>query len=114
MARKLTSAFKVAIVTAAASAVFFTIFGGLTYGYTLPTILFLSSLGAILGAIGAPHIEPKAFSHPITWQVCFSILGCLLIAFSFQAGPEGYALATIIGGLLGYAAPTWVKHIQGP
>ena len=114
MARKLTSALKVAIVAAAVSAIFFAIFGGLTYGYTLSNILLFSALGAILGAIGAPHIEPKAFSHPITWQVCFSILGCLLIAFYLQAGPEGYALATIIGCLLGYAAPTWVKHIQSP
>ena len=40
MARKLTSALKVAIVVAAASAIFFAIFGGLTYGYTLSNILF--------------------------------------------------------------------------
>jgi hypothetical protein len=114
MARKLTFALKIAIVTVTACALVFAIVGGASYGYTVSNVLFFSAFGAILGAIGAPYIEPKAFSHPIFWQVSFSIVGGLLIALYLQVGPEGYALATIVGAILGYTAPIWVKHVQGP
>ncbi|GGM19729.1 hypothetical protein ACFQDN_25050 [Pseudomonas asuensis] len=114
MARKLTSGLKIAIVIAIGCAIIFAILGGVNYGYTLSNAILFAAFGVVLGAIGAPLIEPKAFSYPISWQVFFSILSCLLIAFHLQVGPEGYALATIFGAVLGYTAPIWVKHVQGP
>jgi uncharacterized membrane protein YjjB (DUF3815 family) len=48
------------------------------------------------------------------WQVIFAVMGCVLLAVMFDAKPEGYALAVVIGIALGYLAPYWIKHIQGP
>lgn len=95
-------------------AVVFVVFGGLQYGYSGRNIVFFGVAGIILGAIGAPELEPKAFRYPMLWQILFSIVGCSLFAFAIQASPEGYGLAVTAGLLLGYLAPSWTKHIQGP
>ena len=95
-------------------AVIFVVFGGLQYGYSGRNIVFFGVTGVILGAIGAPELEPKAFRYPSLWQMFFSIVGCSLFAFAIQAPAEGYGLAVTVGLLLGYLAPYWIKHIQGP
>jgi len=108
------SGLTLAIVVAVVLALVFVIFGGLAHGYSLRNIAFLASVGAVFGAIGAPYIEPKAFRYPTLWQMFFSVLGCALLAMYLQAGAEGYALAIVAGVILGYLAPFWVKHFQGP
>ena len=95
-------------------AVIFVVFGGLQYGYSGRNIVFFGVVGVILGAIGAPELEPKAFRYPALWQIFFAIIGCTLLAFAIHAPPEGYGLAVTAGLLLGYLAPYWIKHIQGP
>ena len=80
----------------------------------MANILFLGGAGAILGSIGAPELEPKAFRYPMLWQVIFAVVGCVFLAVMFVAKPEGYALAVVIGIALGYLAPYWIKHIQAP
>jgi len=114
MARSPAPAFAIALLVAVACAIGFAIFGGLSHGFTTQNIAGFAAFGATLGAIAAPYIEPKAFKRPIAWQVCCSVIGCLLVALYVHAGPEGYALAVIIGVILGYTAPFWVKHIQAP
>lgn len=95
-------------------AVIFIVFGGLQYGYSGRNIIFFGVTGIILGAIGAPVLEPKAFRYPTLWHIFFSIGGCLLLAFATHAPPEGYGLGVATGLLLGYFAPYWIKHIQVP
>lgn len=114
MARSTPPASAIALLVATACAVVFAIFGGLSHGFTLQSVAGFAAFGATLGSIAAPYIEPKAFRYPITWQVCCSVIGCLLVALYVHAGPEGYALAVIVGVILGYTAPFWIKHIQAP
>ncbi|THG80077.1 hypothetical protein E5198_14000 [Pseudomonas sp. A-1] len=114
MARSKTPAFAIALLVATACAVVFAIFGGLSNGFTPKNIAGFAAFGAIIGAVAAPYIEPESFKYPITWQVCCSVLGCLLVALYLRAGLEGYALAAMVGVILGYTAPYWVKHIQAP
>jgi tryptophan-rich sensory protein len=106
------------LIAAAFLSVFFSLIfvicGGFRLGFSLANILFLGGAGAILGLIGAPELEPKAFRYPMLWQVIFAVMGCVLLAVMFDAKPEGYALAVVIGIALGYLAPYWIKHIQGP
>ena len=109
-----TPAFAISFIVTVACAVIFAIFGGLSHGFTPQYIAGFAAFGAILGTVAAPYIEPKAFKHPIAWQVCCSIIGCLLVALYLHAGPEGYALAVIAGVIIGYTAPSWIRHIQTP
>jgi hypothetical protein len=105
---------KVALFASAAFAVLFVMFGGFSSGYSLRSVTILAVSGALIGLIAAPELEPAAFPSPLAWQMFFSILGCLLVAFHLKAGPAGYATAVIIGGLLGYFARYWIKHINVP
>jgi hypothetical protein len=114
MPRTNIAGFKLVFVIAAAFALVFVIFGGLVDGYSLRSITLLASAGAVISAIGAPDIEPKAFRYPTLWQMFFSVLGCTLLALYREAGAQGYALAIVAGIILGYLAPYWVKHFQGP
>lgn len=114
MPRTISSGLKLATVVSACFAIIFVVFGGFKLGYTLPNIALLSISGAVFGAIGAPHIEPKAFRYPILWQMFFSVVGCILVAVFLQASFEGYVLAVVVGCIAGYLAPYWVPHIQAP
>jgi len=92
----------------------FALFGGMRYGYSMSSVAWLALSGAILGAIGAPEIEPKAFRYPALWQIAFAVAGCTVLAAGLEAPPEGYLLAVLVGVILGYLAPYWIKQIQAP
>lgn len=95
-------------------ATFFILFGGLASGYSLQNVIFLGSAGFFVGAIGAPEIEPKLFRFPRLWQICFSVLACVLVAVHLQVGALGYSIAVVVGLILGYLAPFWIDHIHIP
>jgi hypothetical protein len=93
-------------------AIVLVIFRGWESGYSPKSVGFLAIAGILLGAIAAPEIEPRAFRYPALWQVLFAVIGCALVAFVWDAPAEGYLLAIVGGGVLGYAAPMWIKHIN--
>jgi hypothetical protein len=105
---------KLAIVVSLIFAIISIVFGGLGNGFTMRTVILYGVMGAFLGAVGAPEIEPKYFRYPTIWQVFFSIVGCSLFAFSMHAPLEGYVAAVLIGGFLGFTAHYWVKHVSFP
>ena len=105
---------KLALIVSLIFAVIGIVFGGLTYGFTFRTVIVYGLFGALLGAISAPELEPKYFQYPMIWQVISSIMGCLLFAYGIHASSEGYVLALLVGGFLGYTAHFWVKHVVFP
>ena len=105
---------KVALFASIGLAILFVAFGGFSTGYTLRSVGLLATAGALLGAIAAPDLEPKAFRFPELWQMFFAILGGILIALSLNAGPIGYAIAVVVGGILGFFAKYWTKYIDVP
>jgi hypothetical protein len=105
---------KVVVFASVGFGILFVVFGGFSFGYTLRSVILLGVAGVLLGLIAAPDLEPAAFRFPILWQMFFSILGSLLVAFQVGAQPLGYAIAIVIGALLGYFARYWTKHINVP
>ena len=95
-------------------AAIFVIFGGMTMGYSIESMSWLAAAGALLGAMSAPELEPRAFRFPAIWQISFAVLGCVILARALNAPIEGDLLAVPVGIILGYLAPYWVKHIQAP
>jgi hypothetical protein len=93
---------KIAVFTSGLGAVLFAALGGLSTGYSLRSIALLALAGGLLGAIAAPDIEPAAFRYATLWQMLFSLVGCLLIAVHFSAGPIGYLIAVVVGVVLGF------------
>ena len=106
--------FKVIIFTSLIFSAAFAIFGGFSYGYSLKNEIYLLLAGAIIGLIAAPEIEPKLFKYPALWQVTFSIIGFIILAYSLSSSLTGYGLAVIAGIVIGWLAPYWVKHINAP
>lgn len=95
-----------ALLFAVASAVFY--FGD---WYRL---IAVACIGAFVGLVTAPEFEPKAFSRPRLVQ---SISG--LFAGAIAGIVAGFSmnivLATgIVGLLVGWLTPVWVKHVQIP
>jgi hypothetical protein len=105
---------KVAAIVSLVLAAVFIVFGGVSHGYSLKSVLALGVSGAFIGAIAAPEFEPKAFPYPVLWQVCVTVVGFLAAAVYFDAGTDGFALAVVGGVVVGYLAPYWINHIDVP
>lgn len=114
MAKPLGSGITIAVIAAVVMGGLFAVFGGLAHGYTLRNIGLLFSSGALIGAMSGPELEPKAFRFPTLWQVITCAFGFIAGAIYFRASPEGVALAALVGIILGYLAPYWLKHVQIP
>jgi hypothetical protein len=115
MAREKPAAgWKVALFASGAFAILFVAIGGISTGYSLRNIVVLALVGALLGAIAAPELEPKAFPHAIVWQMFFGILGGLLMAYRSGFGPLGYSLSILGGAAAGYFARYWTPYINPP
>ena len=111
---KRMSGWAVAALCAVGFAILFVALGGISHGYSPRSVAFLAVSGFLLGAIAAPELEPKAFRHPAVWQVFFGALGGVVLCAAMSLSAEANVAGAIIGGLLGFLAPYWVKHLQVP
>lgn len=108
------SSTKFAIALCAAFSAVGMLFGGLANEFETRALVVYGFIGAFLGAVGAPEVEPKYFKYPAIWQVTFATFGCVLFAHSVAASYEGYLVAVLIGIILGYTAPFWIKYVVFP
>jgi len=104
----------VAIFASVVLAILFAVFGGISTGYSLRSIANWAIAGALLGAIAAPDLEPRAFPNATLWQMSFAIIGSVWLAFLVRATPVGYFIAVVAGSVLGYFARYWTKYIDVP
>jgi hypothetical protein len=77
-------------------------------------LIVLGVGGVLLGAIGAPEIEPRAFRRPVLWQTGCGVVGGVLTAVAFGASVPELILGAVIGGFLGALARYWIGHVQLP
>ena len=76
------------------------------------TSLVGASFGSYVGFAVLPHLAPKTYrSRP---GVCAAIAAVStgVISAAYGLSPGLSILLTLAAGLLGYAAPWWVKHVQ--
>lgn len=92
----------------------FVVLGGLSVGYSLPGAVMLAVTGAAIGALAAPEIVPKQFRRPAMWQVGSGVVASIPVAVVLAPTLEGFALAALIGGLVGYVVPYWIHRITLP
>lgn len=92
----------------------FVLLGGLAHGYAPRSVACLAVAGLLLGAIAAPEIEPKVFRFPAVWQILFGALAGIAVVSSRQPSTSTVLAGAMIGGVLGFFAPYWIKHIQVP
>ncbi len=74
-------------------------------------LALLSSTGVFVGLVAAPSIEPKVFKHVWAYELLFGALAGTMLGLLYGAGAEAVGVGTLLGGLLGYLAPYWIKHV---
>jgi hypothetical protein len=57
-----------------------------------------------------PEIEPRSIRSPALWQMAWGASGGVLMAFVLQPSPLGFAAGGLIGVVLGFLAPYWLKY----
>lgn len=77
-------------------------------------LILVFGIGVFVGLVGAPEIEPKAFKKAWLLQLVSGVLAGVLVSLAFNLSTEATAVAALLGGLLGWSAPFWVKYIPIP
>ena len=75
-------------------------------------IVFL--VGLFVGALAFPELNPKCCKYPTLYQISVGAVAGFLGGFAFNATIETSVSIAIIGGLLGFTAPYWLKHAPIP
>jgi len=107
-------ALKVAVLCALGGAI---LFGGIALLFSGGDVfsgVAAAVLGLVLGLLAAPEFEPKAFRHAALYQGACGAAAGGLIGGWLTASIETGLLAAGIGALLGWLAPRWLHHVQGP
>jgi len=77
-------------------------------------LAFVASAGILVGVVAAPSIEPKAFRHAWAYELVFGSLAGAVLGWVLFSRVEVIGIGALMGGMLGYLAPYWVKHVQTP
>lgn len=79
-----------------------------------PRLIAVIVIGLFLGLLAAPSIEPKAFKHAWAYELLSGAMSGALIGLIFIASGEAVLVGALVGGVLGYLAPYWIKHAPIP
>ena len=107
-------ALKISIISSFSFAIFFAIFSVVFYfgDWTRLTVVLFP--GFFIGLVAAPEIEPEAFKNPWLLQLLSGLVAGLITGLFFDLNSINLLTTTLAGGLLGWSAPFWVKHIGVP
>lgn len=111
---KVMEALKISIISSFGFAIFFAIFSVFFYFGDWTRLWIVFFLGFFIGLVAAPEIEPKAFKMPWMLQLFSGLVAGLIAGLFFDLNPTYIVMVTLLGGLLGWLAPFWVKHIGVP
>jgi len=71
-------------------------------------------LGAFIGLVGAPEIEPEAFKKAWLFQLISGVVSGGLVGLLLGLSSVNILAAVVVGGILGWSAPFWAKHVPIP
>ena len=107
-------ALKVSVICGLGGALIFAAFSLVFYFGEWARLALVFVMGLFIGLIAAPELEPKAFKMAWLYQLGSGVVAGLLVGLAFNLGAETIMLTTLLGGLLGWSAPFWVKHVPIP
>jgi len=95
---------------------------GLTFGSVSLLFYFgdwsrfvlVSVFGFSVGAIAAPEIDASLFKNGWAFQILGGLLGGASFSLFVTTDMQMVFAVAILGGLIGWLGPFWVKHIQVP
>jgi hypothetical protein len=107
-------ALKVSAICSFGFALLFAAFSLVFYFGDWPRLGFVFFTGLFVGLVAAPEIEPKAFKRAWLFQLGSGVASGVLVTLAFHLSAEAITLGALIGGLLGWSAPFWAKHVPIP
>jgi len=107
-------ALKAVLICTIGVAFLFSLFSLVFYFGDWTRLAILFFMGAFLGLIGAPELEPKAFKSPWLFQLIGGAVSGAISGLLLSASIEATFVLTLIGGVLGWLAPYWLKHAPIP
>jgi uncharacterized membrane protein YeaQ/YmgE (transglycosylase-associated protein family) len=70
--------------------------------------------GLFVGILAAPELEPKKFKLGWLLQISAGAMVGALAGLFFNLSIDLVFSCSVIGGFVGWLAPSWVKHVQIP
>ena len=77
-------------------------------------LFFVAIFGIFVGLLAAPEIDRKEFSYPCLFQIINGAIAGFIVGSHLSSNTEIIILSVIIGGVFGWSAPFWLKHVQIP
>jgi uncharacterized membrane protein YjjP (DUF1212 family) len=108
------SALKIATLSSLGFALVFGAFSLMLYFGDWTRLGFVFFMGLFIGLMAAPEIEPKAFKRAWMIQVGSGMVSAVLLALAFQLDADLMLPMALLGGLLGWFAPLWLRHVPIP
>ena len=71
-------------------------------------------MGVFVGLLVAPEFKPKLYKNIALFQIFCGAIAGLLATLAFVPSAESAILGLLSGGLLGWLAPYWLKHMPIP
>ena len=105
---------KISILSSLSFSAIFSAVSLLFYFGDWERLFFVAIFGIFVGLLAAPEFDKKEFSYPCLFQVINGAISGLIVGNHFSSNTETIILSVIFGGILGWSAPFWLKHIQIP
>jgi len=84
------------------------------YPDDIKRITFVFFAGLFVGLVAAPEIKPKLYRNVAFFQTASGALGGVLAAIAFHPKTDVAIFGFLLGGILGWLGPYWLKHITLP
>ncbi len=107
-------ALKVSLLCGLGGAVLFGVLGLIAGKGDWTAPVAAAIIGLLLGLIAAPEFEPKAFKRAALHQFLCGALAAGLAGAWLTGSLATGAMLALIGGAIGWLAPWWLRHVQGP
>ena len=105
---------KISIISSVSFSVVFSIFSLLFYFGDWNRLFVIAIFGVFIGLLAAPEFDKKEFKMPTLFQVfCGAIAGGIAANY-FTTDTEIIIFSFIIGSILGWLTPFWLKYVQIP
>ena len=107
---------KISATFSFALAVLFVGVGGWRFGFEVRTVALLAVLGVTVGVLAAPEFErkPRVTWVVGAWQALAGLFGGVCVALLVAPSAEAMGIGALLGGLVGFLAPAWLRHVQLP